>query len=257
MPRAFTAAQINELKKQGSFSFITLLDLELRDGTNYYFSDFEGVFAKKLGVAGSVAYKPYLKYAGPFRISKNLRTDAGDIVISNLPGNTIDREVGAAMKAREFEGAMAIVRYYSTVLDLSMIEFHGTLGEQRGNDSEASFRLLQLLDTNILDAPIDVYSEACTWRFKSRQCGSTGSAASCPKDFASCKDATRAASERFNGIPMVPPSMAEVWEFEQNPNYKAGLENYDIPVMYSAKRTAELGGYMALGWGKARGKGNT
>jgi hypothetical protein len=89
-------------------------------------------------------------------------------------------------------------------------EFHGYLSEQAPDDEQATFRLLQLADVAQFNVAEDVVSELCTWRYKSAQCGSTGSAATCLKRFSDCIDATRAASERFNGVLTPPPANAVV-----------------------------------------------
>ncbi|MGH9579370.1 MAG: hypothetical protein ACRD2R_00125, partial [Terriglobales bacterium] len=205
MPFTLPTGAAAEMKKRAGWAPVVLVDLELVNGTRLYWSDFAGSYPKKLGGPGNAAYSAWLKNAGPFRLSRSLRTDAGDLVVQNLSGNTIDRDVLKLVKDNEFEGALVVVRFWHELLAASLMEFHGSLTEVSGDEQEVRGRILQLLDTSQMDLPQDEFSEQCTWRYKSAQCGSAGSAVSCPKDFASCQDATRAAVERFNGI-LGPPS---------------------------------------------------
>jgi hypothetical protein len=151
-------------------------------------------------------YLPWLKSVGPLTLSRDFTTDAGDLIFQNLSGNTIDRDFASSIKNHEFEGALAILRLWLPLFADSMLEFHGYLSEQKPTDEEVSFRLLQLADVAQFNVADDVVGELCTWRYKSAQCGSTGSAAACPKRFIDCKDATRAAQERFNGVLSPAPS---------------------------------------------------
>jgi hypothetical protein len=208
MPRAYSAALIAEKKKRAGVTPVMLLDLLLRNGTYKYWSDFAGSYPMKLGAGGDVAYSPWIKSAGPFRFSRSLRADAGDIVVQNLSGNTLEREVALAIKASEFIGALAVFRSWYPLLAESEFEFHGYLTKPVVGPTEASFRLLPLLDTNVQNVPAESYIQQCSWRFKGALCGSTGTATHCPKDFPSCEDSSRAAVERFNGTPHLPSTIS-------------------------------------------------
>lgn len=210
MPRTAPTGLLAELKKQERHAPITLVDIELNDGTRHFWSDHAITTTAKIGGA-SQTYKPWIKSVGVFRRSKSMATDAGDIVVQNLSGNLIDRDVAKAMRDKEFEGALAIVRFMLPLSQIVYDEYHGTLSEQSSNELEASFRHLQLLDTSQRQIPDRDYSVACSLRFKSQSCGSTGSATTCPKTLTACQDASRAAQERFNGITMTPSeSVADV-----------------------------------------------
>jgi hypothetical protein len=204
---ALSAATIADLNRRGAFGTVILVDLLLRNGSLYYWSNFAGSYPMKLGAGGNVAYSPWIKTAGPFRLSRSLRADAGDLVVQNLSGNTLERDVALAIKGNEFGGALSIVRFWRLLTQEAIFEFHGFLTKPRTTPTEAQVRVVQLFDTNISKMPPDTYTEGCTWhgRFKvDPRCGSGGSATSCPGDFASCKDATRAATEHFNGVPHTP-----------------------------------------------------
>jgi hypothetical protein len=54
-------------------------------------------------VAGPKNYLPWIKQAGPIRRSRDSRTDAADIILQNLSGNTIDRDLLTTLKNHEME----------------------------------------------------------------------------------------------------------------------------------------------------------
>ncbi|HEX7285680.1 MAG TPA: hypothetical protein VF532_05825 [Candidatus Angelobacter sp.] len=145
-------------------------------------------------------YNGWIKGGFNFTVSKDFSTNAGDLLLQNLSGNTIDRDVALAFKSHEFEGALCIVRLWLPLLDASINEFHCSLSEQNPKEQEAGARCLQIFDPSQYALAGDIVSTLCTWRFKSLQCGSTGSASVCAKRFTDCQDATRAATERFHAV---------------------------------------------------------
>src|SRR3954470_9303584 len=208
MPRTLPAGMAAEIGREAGFADIALLDIQTVDGTQYFWTDNDyAQYPTKL-TGANVAYSPWLKSVGPITISRDFTTDAGDIVVQNLSGNSIDRDVSLALKNHEFEGALAILRLWLPLFAGSMLDFYGYLSEQKAGEEEASFRLLQLDDVAQFSVAEEVISEMCSWRFKSAQCGSTGSAVVCKKRFIDCSDATRLATERFNGILSAPPPSA-------------------------------------------------
>jgi hypothetical protein len=206
MPRPAPAGLLAEFKKKAKWAPIVLMDIQVFDGTIYHWSDFSGNFPTALPAGGNADYKPWVNNVGQIRRTKALQTDAADISVQNISGpNFIDRDVQSAMRNGEFEGALAIVRYWHPLLQVVVDEQHGTLTDQGTTELEASFRHLQLLDTSQHQLPDEVYSDQCGLRFKSDRCGSVGSAVICPKTRVACLDVTRAASERFNGVSTIPP----------------------------------------------------
>jgi hypothetical protein len=262
MPRSsYPAAATAEFKKRNGWIPTVLVDIQTRDGTTYYLADFPGTYPVKIGSGPTAVYSPWVISAGPFNLSKKLQTDAGDLVLQNLSGNTIDRDVAAAMLAHEFEGALCIIRFWHELLAVATREFHGTLGDQHDAGDSASFRFQQLFETQMREMPDDPFASQCIWQFKEGRCGSTGVATSCPKDFASCADVSRAATERFTGMPIVPPKLEYYKAEEVNPAYtratgvKLDQVNVDQIVTYSDRSNPQLGGYRPIAYGKSRGAG--
>ena len=204
MPRGISNAVTQLLKRRGGAAMVLLLDLSLYDGSNFYWSNYAGSYPARI-TAGNQNYSPWIKSAGPFRITRTLTTDAGDIVCQNLSGNTVERDVSKLLRDHEFEGALAILRFYYSEAEASLFELHGKLSEPNPKETEFKFRILDLFDTSGIACPQYYYQSSCLWRYKSAQCASAGSATSCPKDYASCIHATRNAGERFSGIVTPPP----------------------------------------------------
>jgi hypothetical protein len=157
------------------------------------------------GASLSIDYYPWLKSAGPFRRSRDSRTDAGDIVLENLSGNSIDREVQRSIGIHEYEGAFAVLRFWHPLLLDIADEFHGYLSEQSAPEDEYSFRMLQLFDPAQYDTAPFIIADRCDLRFKSVECGSAGAATVCNKLFSTCSDGTHSASERFHGVLSMTP----------------------------------------------------
>jgi phage-related protein len=200
MPRTLPAGAAAFIANQGApFMPILLLDIQTFDGTQYFWSDSEGTYISKLTGANQF-YNGWIKSGCNFTRTRDMTTNAGDLLLQNLSGNLIDRDVASALKNHEFEGAYAITRLWVPLLDVAIDEFHCGLSEQNPKEDECSMRMLQLFDPTQYFVAADVETETCTFRYKSAQCGATGSAVSCLKRLIDCQDATRLAQERFNAI---------------------------------------------------------
>jgi hypothetical protein len=200
MPRTLPAGTAAFMAARGAmFVPIVLLDIVTIDGTQYYWSDYEGIYPTR-ATGLSQFYNGWIKSGCNFTCTRDTTSNAGDLTLQNLSGNTIDRDVAKALKGHEFEGAYAITRLWLPLLDASIHEFHCSLSEQNPKEDEVAMRELQLFDPTQYVIAGDVEVEQCTFRFKSLQCGSTGSATGCPKRFIDCKDASRAAQERYPAI---------------------------------------------------------
>jgi hypothetical protein len=265
MPRStFTADVVAEFAKREGFVPAVLVDIQLRDGTTYYLSDLAGTYPVKIG-AGSAVYSPWVKSFGPYDFSRGLQTDAGEIVLENLSGNSIERDVSAAMAAREFESALAVIRLRHELLGVTLMEIHCTIGEQHDLGDEASFRVQQLFDPGSIKVPFSTYATRCGWQYRvDPRCGSTGSASSCPKDFASCADPTRNAVERFGGIPLIPPAlefykrMEEAWNTRRHMTERWKFDNDAGDgqlVTFNTRSNPSLSGPRTIAWGHCRGSG--
>lgn len=198
------ASVIARWKSKSPSSLAVTLDVMLADNQVYYWTDWAGIYTVKIGNQGTDVYLPYLMSGGEYRQSRSFQTDAGDIVLQNLSGNTIDRDVAKLLIAHEFEGAFVVMRVWDLEMMEVVDEFHGVLTDQQGTDEQVSFRITQLLDSNQYSICIENYQETCSNRFKSERCGSVSANAFCTKILgAGANDCT--AVQRFTGCPNPPP----------------------------------------------------
>jgi hypothetical protein len=169
--RSLPAGMATELAKRGrGMHRVHLFDVQRADGTNYFWSDFEGKFLSRLTGAQQL-YKPWIKQPPTIKMTRSLQADGGDFKIQNLSGNTIDREVAALFNTGEFEGAYVIYRPWLVPLDAAPFEFHGFITEQNVGPDEVTVRILQLFQPNELRAYDQRQTRDCHWRFNSAQCG--------------------------------------------------------------------------------------
>jgi phage-related protein len=200
------------IKNQASLAPVLLADIQTADGAQYFWADVEGTYLSKITGAQQFYYG-WLKRGQSFSVARDLTTSAGDVVVQNLSGNTIGRDVQSALVNHEFEGALCIVRIWLPLFDASMTEFHGYLAEQNPVEDEASFRHLQLFDPAQYDVCNIIISELCPWRYQSAQCGSAGTATTCDKKFTTCSATDHAAQERFSGVLTIVPNAGIVSAF--------------------------------------------
>jgi hypothetical protein len=149
---------------------VHLLDVQRGDGTNYFWSTFEGQFLSRITGAQQL-YKPWIKQPPTIKMTRSLQADGGNFKIQNLSGNTIDREVAALFNAGEFEGAYVVYRRWLVPLDFALLEFHGFVTEQEVGLDEVPVRILQLFQPNEIRAYDQTQTRDCHWRFNSAQCG--------------------------------------------------------------------------------------
>ncbi|GEM_PF-2165655 len=207
MPVPISAQAIAVLKARGGFAPVNLLDLYTIAGNYYYWSDLPGVFPVRLGAGPTAVYQPWVKSCGPFRMTRSLDQDGGIITLQNVSGNSIYRDLALALTSDEFEGALAVYRWWGVTVEQAFYEFDGYVSQPLGDEQQATLNLVQLFDTSIKNA-LDVWSEQCTWRYKEDRCGSVSSQVVCSKSFGDCF--VRGAVERHNGVPFAPPSNAQI-----------------------------------------------
>jgi hypothetical protein len=207
MPLTFPANVKAALGRFGGPGLIWLFDLLTVDGTSFYFSDQEGVYPAVIGSPATPTYKPWIKSAGPLKFSRDTRTDAGDLVLQNLSGNTLERDMWKAMRDHELEGALGVLRRWEPSVGYALREFHCQTTQPGSDDEAVTPRLVQIGDPNSIVIPSYTFTELCGWRYKSPMCGSTSGLADCNKTVANC--VTRGARERFRGIPLATPSTVQ------------------------------------------------
>lgn len=164
------------------------------------FSGSVATITQAFDVAPAQLYSGWIKGGFTFTVARDFSTNAGDLLLQNISGNTIDRDVSLALKSHEFEGALCIIRLWLPLFDDVLIEFHCSLSEQNPKEEEAGSRALALADFAQYAVAAETCSTLCVLRYKSNNCGSAGAAATCDKKFTTCQDGNHAAQERFRAV---------------------------------------------------------
>jgi hypothetical protein len=209
MPITYPAGTQAALANPAGKNPVPLLDIQTLDGAIYLWSGLAGSYPSRI-TGATQPYSEWIKKWGPFSQSRDMSTDAGEITLQNISGNTIDRDVALALQTHEFDGALAIFRLWHPLLALSLMEWHCYVTEPEPKEDEAVLRLVQLFDPSQYSIADRVVSETCDLIYQSLECGSTGSAVSCDKTFPACIASTRAASERFNGVLYMLPNAGSI-----------------------------------------------
>lgn len=205
MPVTLSAAAIAELKS-GRFAPLVLLDVQAGDATTYYWTNQAGSYTSRITGVAQV-YKAWAIGVGPLSVSATSSTDAGDLRVQNVSGNTVERDLAAVLRDHEIDGALVILRVLTPQGLETLREFHLYLSQPDVQATEMVARLLQLSDPQRVDALARDFTEQCPWRYKSAQCGSASGLTTCNKTFANC--ATRVATERFMGITITPSPVSQ------------------------------------------------
>jgi len=225
MPRTPATGAVADSQRQSGLMPDVVVDIELSDNaTRYYWSMMGGYYPVKLGPGdsnGKAKYQPFVKSFGTYKFSRSLRTDAGDLKIQNISGNSIVRDVANVLSLGEFDGALCVVRLWRQLVDAADMEVHGKLSEPVPAETEVAFRMLQLFDPSQQSIPKRGPSVNCTLRYLSAQCGSTSINPTCGLTFADCTANT--AVERFNGLPFtVKPKLVSIRREPRDPNLNRG-----------------------------------
>ena len=169
--RTLPAGMATELAKQGrAIHRVHLFDVQRADGTQYFWSDFEGQFLSRLTGAQQL-YKPWIAQPPTIKMTRSVAADGGDFRVQNLSGNTIDREVAALFKAGEFEGAYFVYRPWFVPLDAAPFELHGFMSQASVEPETVDIRVRQLFQPTEVSVFDQRQTRDCHWRFNSAQCG--------------------------------------------------------------------------------------
>ena len=179
-----------------------LLDL-LAGAQSLYFADMTLTFAGN-------AYLTRLTFEDSLTQHRSLQLDRATVVVENT-----ELYFTELMKTVTLDGATAKLRRLYAEADEAVVIFDGRVASCRIERRRAELALISGLDPTARRVPERVYSQHGTWKFKSTQCGYTGSEFTvCDKTFANCT--ARAQTHRFNGfihlthelteqVPPVPP----------------------------------------------------
>lgn len=124
-------------------------------------------------------FKPYLLSAGPFRRTRSLVSDSGDIVLDGA-----DKTIADLIDAATWEGGECIVYIWMIGIDELVEVFRGRLTEQTVARDAVSFRIVSRVDLGQIAVPQWFFDPLCGLRFAKGICGYDRAAISVTVDVA-------------------------------------------------------------------------
>ena len=192
MPIPYSSELIQIMSAHSGFAPVLLLDVVATDGTSYHWGsrqiDVSPVYPTTLpgtppaawlaGLANPPAnydthYFPWLLSASGFNQTRAMQAVTASIVVQNISGNTLQRDLAGLLTARTFEGALFCFREWNLVAQEAEFEQHGRLTVVNATERLCTFGANLLFNPNDYDGQPYTYSETCQWRFGSPQCGAT------------------------------------------------------------------------------------
>ena len=153
----------------------------------FYFADMTMRFAGN-------DYLPRLTFEDSLTQHRSLQLDRAVVVVENASLYFTE-----LMKTVTLDGATAKLQRLYSEADEVVVIFDGRVASCRIERRHAELVLISGLDPTARRIPERVYSQQCTWKFKSAECGYTGTEFTvCNKTFADCT--ARAQTHRFNGF---------------------------------------------------------
>jgi len=163
--------------------------------------------AKETDYAGE-HYLPWLVMDQAVHLYRSLQVDAGAIKLQNTDG-----QLQAMIVAERWEGAAVRTLDYFTALGEGLTDaaevIRGVLNNRQAGYTTMTWDIVPSWDPGTIEAPPRNYSRACTWRFKSNQCGYVGPETTCAKTYAACT--AHGQAHRFNGFLQVNATLEKVY----------------------------------------------
>lgn len=207
MAQTFPAAVKARLAASGGGAPVSLLEVLTSANAYYAWSDSNITSQGALPVPTTVmgvttlnlqtpAFLPWLLSAGPFRRSSNTTTSSGQVVVQNLSGDTVRRDVSQIFSQQAMVGALVYFRAWLADCEFATYSFAGSV---IGADIEADGLAMTLQLEGIanwakLDAPYKDIGVSCPLSFGSVECGSI-SPTPCDNSYGTCTS-----TERFQGF---------------------------------------------------------
>jgi len=211
MAQTFPAAVKARLAASGGGAAVSLLEVYTVSGSYFAWSDSDitaqGMLPVPLTVhSGSVytttwhyvtpTFLPWLLSAGPFKTFNNTTTSTGQVVVQNLSGDTVRRDVSRLFSSNAIVGALVYFRTWLADAEFATFSFFGSVSdvELEADGSSMTLQLESMCAWAKLDAPYQEIGISCPLSFGSVECGSTSSTP-CDNSYGSCTS-----TERFKGV---------------------------------------------------------
>ena len=184
MARTLSAA-VTTLKDTKRAHTRMLFDLDVA-GTLYYWAD------ESLSFGGNT-YGANLIVDDAVRNRRSLQLDTAAVTVQN-----VTLFASELLKTEFLPGSKATLRRLFLEAEEAVTIFEGLVGAAEIDEPDMQLRLVSALDPTAARAPERFYSNLCTWKFKSPECGYVGALQTCNKTFADC--VVRVQEHRFNAF---------------------------------------------------------
>ncbi len=208
MPYPYPSELIQIMASMTGPAPICLLDVVRIDGTSFHWGnkeiDVAPVYPLTLpgtppgwwgGLVNPPAdydthYFPWLLSATGFHHTRSMQSDTASIMIQDVSGNTLQRDMAGLIIASSFEGALFCFREWNPLAQQTEFEQHGRLTVLSSSELEVTFGANQLFNPNDYDGNPYAYSETCQWRYASPGCGDTTDNP-CQQTYVTCRQPNR------------------------------------------------------------------
>ena len=136
------------------------------------------------------AYFPWLLSATDLHFYRSTQASSGRLLVQNISGNSLQRDVAGLLTAASFEGAIFALRLWLPHLQLPSFEMHGRLTIAQAGELTSEFALGPLFDSSSYDGNPYQYSETCQWNYAEPGCGDT-TANPCTNSYTTCRQIRR------------------------------------------------------------------
>ncbi len=145
-------------------------------------------------------YFPWLLSVSGFNQNRAQQAVTASVMVQNISGDSLKRDLMGMLTARTFEGAIYCFREWNLLSQEAEFEQHGHLTVVPASERICTFGANLLFNPNDYDGQPYTYSETCQWRFGSPQCGSTAVndsefATPCDNTYTTCHQLNRFGGE--------------------------------------------------------------
>lgn len=139
-------------------------------------------------------YFPWLLNVDGFHAYRTMQTDSATIVVQNVSGNTLRRDLATLMRAATFEGAIFAFRtWYPQSQQAGMTQI-GRLTVANAGETECQFSTAPRFEEGSYDGNCYEYSETCQWTYAHAGCDDTTNNP-CSNSYPTCRQ-----PGRFRGV---------------------------------------------------------
>lgn len=182
------------MSSSGGCASITLVEVVVRAGNNYFWSEQRTYSNSILNETPSNLYLDWLIGAVTFNLYGTSQTSTGSFSVQNISGNTVQRDMALAYAREEFIGAFVYIRIWRADAETAVFTFMGNVVDADIDEQTLQISLEGFDNFSAIKAPSYSIDVSCGLPFGGIACGSTA-ATPCQQSFGTCTSI-----ERFQGI---------------------------------------------------------